>query len=1409
MRPRQRHESIDESAPEAGIGGLIATAKESGHVDLRSFSLERLAQLAQWYRDSFESLDKGDRVEFLEQFMSLNEFDDRESLEFINKIDFESRAEIGIFIYRTLDGLKFIQAFQECWPAIDYDQRSEMVLFIIKKRPALLLMIAPFVKLSRWSKDGRYVLLPNWQHERSKPADSLQKERFSAYEKSSELIEGLLRYSENHPEENSSAVRDNLSNMNPALLIPYLDRIENLHILSKEQIKNIATAPQRFLPVDIFYTTEDLEEKKAIMKELEAYHPDEEERTALKYLYPTEITPLKLGVKLAKIENRALLRKTQALLSTFRDRQGKLGQDKLDYLFKLVEDGVPVFAQIDNLGLSKTELAALLNRCVEEEDFPFGVLLDLSDLKKFVEFSRRTESGSEADLEQSLIRQVIKNLQENGEYGRVGNAVALNAEGFFSIFRVSERQKIWDAVNKFAPALWLNNINYAIKHGIMTFDELITISSGDDQNFIKKYHRLLYHLHQLRREGKPVEASVESLAGKAKSLFSANPYLFLQADNSKIVKSIYSQAEQQQFITEQLTGNVNSYFFEALLSSEYINQYADVCRRLLAENGYLFAVVTEYSHIWERARRFVETKELIDLVIRHAESINFSTLFDDLYLIAELGKKPAKAAALAERLTELNNFSALARLNEGINRYGKEEQRLQKKLQSLPQLSYLNDEEKQKEGERLKKELAELVDNGYEANNRNLELLARETIEILIEACESNRFLVFDENILVTEGLDAAKYIIRDLPGYIAVNPEILFEVDTRPNRGESSMLCENILGEDKYHLLIRENARLLAFRKSEYGVAFDNKFVRPETLKRIEEMNPLIGLLAQSKTDLDYYSAVLRRVMETPLAGLYRKELEKIIKDKKEAGEPRLITGFFEADNDFEQPAKKIFLLNSHAAIRAHAGWLMSLPENQQTELVGLLEFSLLNGLVFLGKILQSEDFSEVKKELQGGIEEFVLYVFGLEDLPELSFDNLSVDSTRALMIYYYKSCKKDRYQELAFKDFIIHVLNGTYGFWRAWDSNIDPEDKLSQLNKLKEKKLIPEGLTLDQYRQWLDEEKFKFEETLAYDISDLKAGIGDIIGDAVADGHITEESLDLSGIDEKYNTLIEPLNIFTNRQRELRELSKTAGLTEERQAEYKELARQIADYRKKHETEMTAILALKYLSGLKNLTAHELENQVLILKNKNQVPLKKALSLLAEHFGEKSPDFIGDINRIRQLLAGGFEQIYGGKKVSRGKLYLTDRVDLETYVFIGERPVASCQNYDGRSGQNAGLLSYLSDPNVKIIQIYNESGGIIARSVMRLVEDDDNKPQLFIERTYSANPHPKINEAIVNFAKLKAEKMNVGLYASVSVGSNQGTAAADLHNNNSRSAYVYTDAAGGRIPKGRFTIRSAKLIR
>ncbi|MFA5124782.1 MAG: hypothetical protein WC473_03085 [Patescibacteria group bacterium] len=1405
MREKQRYEQITETTPEADIAGLIETVKESGHVDLRSLSPDQLAQVARWYRSDFESLSNNDRVEFLEQLMSVKEFDDKESLEFANRIDFGSRAEIGIFIYRVLDGLKFTQTFQACWSAIDYGKRSEMVLSIIREHPDLLLMIVPFVKLNRWSQNGKYT-----QFGEVAATDSLQRDKFSTYDKNSELIEGLLRYMESHPDENSAAVEDNLSNINPILLIPYLDRIRALNILSQQQIKRIAVAPERFLPVGIFLTTKDIEEKRTLMKELGAYYPNEDERANLNYYHPTDVTPLKLGMKLARINNRTLLRGAQTLLSTFREcRQNELGQDKLDYLFKLVEDnGIPIFAQINNLGLSKKEIATLFSRCVEEGSSPFGLLTDLSDLKKFVEFNRQQESGSGIDLEQLLVRYLIQDLQENSGYGFVGRITNLNSEGFFLAFNADDRQKIQEAVTKLAPDIWLNNISYVLKHQVMAFDELVRTCSTDSQSFIKNYNKLLYHLHQLRREGKPLETSVESLADKAKLLFSANPSLFLGKESVKIVENIYSRAEQQQFIAEQLTGNVNSNFFSALLSSKYIGQHADTCKKLLVENGHLFAAVTEYSYQWKEAKELIETKDLIDLVIRHAEYIDFSSLFDDFYLVAELGKKPARAAALVDRLTKLSNFSALAQLNREINLYGKEDQRLQKELQSFQQLEH--SPKRQEKKRQLNQELTELIDNGYEANNRNLELLAKRIIEILDRACELNRFLVFDENILRTKGLDTAKYITRDLSGYIAIYPEILFKMDNRPDKGESPTLCENILGGKEYYLLMRENARLLAFRKSKYGgFVFDNDDVQPEILEQIKEMNPLIDSFGQSQKEIDHYSAILSQVKQTPFVGLYQKELEKIINNKKEEGESVIIAGSFNPDEGFERMVRTIFLLNSHSAIREHAVWLMSLPENQRTELVGLLEFSLLNNLGFLGQILRSEDFAEIKKDLQEGVEGFLLYVFGLEELSGLSFEGLSVDLSRALMTYYYGSCKKNYRQELVFKEFITHVLRGTYDFWRNWGSSTEPKDKLLQLNKLQEEKLIPKSLSLEQYQEWLNGEKNDFEETLSYRISDMKAGIRDIIGDAVADGHITEESIDLSNIEEKYDVLIEPLNIFTTRQKELRELSKTVGLTEEQQAEYKELARQIADYRREHNDEMTYILALKYLNSLKNLTAHELESQVLTLGNKNQLPLKKALSLIERHFGEEFPDFIGDINRIRQLLAGGFEQMYGGKKVSKEKLYLTDKIDLEVYAFIGERPVASCQSYDSRSGMNAGLMSYLSDPNIKIIQMYNESGDIVARSVMRLVEDDNNKPQLFIERVYSVNPHPKINEAIVNFAKLKAKRMGVDLYVDVvPVDFNQELVTADLHNNNSRSTYVYSDAGGGKLPNGRFTIRSARLI-
>lgn len=1409
------------------LKNLITEVQESGHVDLRSMSGDKVALLADWYRSDFESLAKNEKTEFLEQFMMTGEFSDSESIEYIRQIDPEARGEVGIFIYQVLSGVKFTRTFHECWDDIDHIERSKIIKEIVCDHQELALMIAPFTSLSHWSKEGELIgsLRRRSSSNTGEDSTNLQKKQFSDFDKNIELIEVMLEYAKRHPGERKEAIKNNLSQIAPELLIPYLDTIEDLDILDSDQVRAIASSAKNYLLIDKFLTATEREEKKSILKDLENYYP-EKDKENIEYYPPSELTPRKLGVRLTEIKNRALLREAQTILGTFKERSQRLDKDKIEYLIDLVESGVPIFTQIDSLGLSKDEIISLINRCADEGNFPIGQLSNLADMKKFVEYSRRHASEPGSDLEQALVRYIINDLHQDNDCGFVGNTVDIYMEDFFEIFKPDDRQKITEAIIKFAPGIWLNNLSYTIKHEVMSLDELVERTATETYNFISNYHKILYHLHLLEQEGKPSKISIESLTEKVKEVFMAHPGLFLSSDNKSIIDIIYTPEEQHQFIDQQLKGNIDSDFFESLLDSRFKNDYSDRCKKLLWASDFLFSAVATTRKGLDNIKSIMKGKDLVDLVSKHVETADFYVIFSDLEFIAQLGSNPSKTDALVDGLLAFNNFKAIAQLNEAILSFENKEQKLRDSLKSLQKnKSKVKGDilkEQKKEITKIQLELDAITDTNNVKIRQNLVPIQEKTLTILDEACEQNRFLVFDDDILGTAGLDAAKYIKRDSPGYLIIDPQILFRSDIRHGEGDlqrywsdsSSRLCENVFGKEKFAILIDNNKRLLAFRKTEYGRPICNRSdVPPETMEKIEAMNPFIEIHDQEKLSQDYYYTVLDKIKDTPFAELYNKQLQKIAAEKNKADGPRLNIKYFEPDIAFKQMAEKIFLLNSHPDVVEHANWIMALPENQRKELINLLEFALLNNLGFLKQILSEENFEEARKNLQEDIESLALKMFNLEEIEGLSFEDLSPNTIKALFIFYHQACKKDNRRNLAFGDFITHVLDGTYKSWRQWGSEAEPEDKSLNLDRLKEKKLIPKGLSLEQYQSWIQEEKLDFEEVFDYQSSDMKYGIREIIGTAIADEHISSESLDTSNIDDKYNNLIEPLRLLSDRQRELRELSKTSGLNEAQGAEYKQLAQKIIKYRQEHGDKINTILALKYLEELKNLSVHDLESQTITIEGKNRIPLKKVFKLLEDNFGDQFPDFISDISRIRQLIASGFEQIYGNQKISREKLHLTDKVDLETYIFIGEKPVVSCQHYNGRSGLNAGLLSYLADSNVKIIQMYNESGTIIARSILRLMEDDDGQPQLFMERVYSASPHPKINEAIINLAKLKADSMGVGLYTSeIRVGgeveSDKEPLMANLHNNGSRSTHVYTDTGGGNMPDGRFTIRQARNI-
>jgi hypothetical protein len=189
---------------------------------------------------------------------------------------------------------------------------------------------------------------------------------------------------------------------------------------------------------------------------------------------------------------------------------------------------------------------------------------------------------------------------------------------------------------------------------------------------------------------------------------------------------------------------------------------------------------------------------------------------------------------------------------------------------------------------------------------------------------------------------------------------------------------------------------------------------------------------------------------------------------------------------------------------------------------------------------------------------------------------------------------------------------------------------------------------------------------------------------------------------------------------------------------------------------------------------------------------------------------EFRTDIQRIRSILFDAAQRAFGGARVSKSTLAITDRTDIERGVKIGAEPVPSCQHYDSKSDYNLGLLAYLMDPNVKIIQVLDAQGKIIARSILRLLEDQYGRPQLFLERIYASNRHRAIDEAIVRFVQRKSVAMGVHLYSHVSQGFEVADAEEEvvLSSHASRSPYVYTDAGGGRMRDGVYTIELPRRI-
>lgn len=345
--------------------------------------------------------------------------------------------------------------------------------------------------------------------------------------------------------------------------------------------------------------------------------------------------------------------------------------------------------------------------------------------------------------------------------------------------------------------------------------------------------------------------------------------------------------------------------------------------------------------------------------------------------------------------------------------------------------------------------------------------------------------------------------------------------------------------------------------------------------------------------------------------------------------------------------------------------------------------------------------------------------------------------------------------------------------------------------LAQLKEKGLLPTNLTLEQYKEWSSDMVMTSHESVKASAQDVADALHKITLNNLAffDFDTDVQELSPSDVSQLGRNVGELGKRLGQLHRELRTSDDAA------KPEIEDMIGEIEDEKIHAETmlalhalltiDVEGVLAGGVLKGDKvSQTFDSLFNKITAASDQQDVP--QELVLAAEH--------------MRSLL-GTFRETTEEAR----ELTVEDTIDLKTTLKVGDEPVGTCQNY--ATGQYRECLLGYTDPNTKIIAV-RHGGSTIARSVMRLLEDEQGNPALHVETIYSQNASSLIPEKIFNLALSKAEKMGVPVFVSESSqgagggavkaaavnGITQTLSKTELAARGVRAPFVYVDSAYGR---------------
>lgn len=1401
---------------------ILEAARKKGAVDISILKDEEKEILLSWFREVIDDIDQSLRVEMIEQFIGFDMLEDEEALGYIKNLNIENRVKLGMYIGSVIKPDKYLNSFYECWFDIDFPE--EFIEEFTEKNKEAAIMAAPFCNLNK-----RKIRVKDYYGKENEI--TLFNYSFNHFDQAEKLIKAMLRLNQDHPDSrHEHHIRNNIKSIHRPFLVPYFKQLEQSGLLDRDFIDDFFNKNELdFMVVERFLSKEEEEKKKEIIQKIKDKNP-KLDLSVIIYSDPLEIAPVKYGLELSEIHEMAKLRCSKNMLDNFQENKDYIN-DPINFLEKCQDENYSVFCSIESLGLTNEEISQFIGRIARYGDSAF-ILQNLEDLKIFLEFNKKNKDKDGPDLELVFVNHLKNLIIEMEAYSYLARNFLLHIDKMQPLFSSDNFRTIIDAINK-EPALWIYNLNFALKNEVLPPQEILDDILKYESLFIDNYFRIISSFRKhAKEEGNNYEQKIRE--GAQKTIKTFPDYLF-RADYSKVIADCIDETGKNDIIIYKLDNDPDFKFITKLLNSEDGHIYKKKCIEIVRNNNFLISEASEWSSDFDELMDlFNNNKEVVDIVIKNMEIVNLRELSDCHRFVRSIVNYPEKHEEFFERISETGWNSCCGNFVLKIDYMIKELEKMKKdkkneKFNLKQRISKLKsdtkwaDKLKKKEiNQQIKKmsqELQELLrekDEEYELDIfPAMQSFQHDALKRVRDILKSDPFLIFDENIIRMDPELSKSYIYEHIEEYSELHPEILLtsdyygphkicpDVDNRDYDEDRSYLTyERLLGKEKFNILFEKHIRTLALSRQRHGNSiYDKDKLTPEMMKKISAINPLADIEVSEKLDDDYYKSVTKKIINTPFYDLFKEEIETIVDRENELYGAQLKPGRILVHQGFLSLVDRIILLNSSKLAVDNLQGINSLNSKDREEILGALEFIAFYDLDHdVSVVIDPKHIERSKEALNVYIYKYIQKSFELEKGDGYDWDNFNIEAVKALKIYYWNTCSKQPRMKENFKKFISRAVSGDYQNWRCWG---DEENEEQAFIKLKEEKLIPKNLEIGQYKTWINDERFDLEEIFEYEVSDVQAGIKNILEQAVADGHIEENAISVNkeSLKEKKKSLLEPLSAMTGKLQKLKNeiiaLKKDQGKNDEElkimESEYSDLQKKIAEYRKSNNDEIIKINALLCLDALKNINLNSLENNTVNISNKN-ISLNKAISNLEHAFEADYPDFRQDIVRLKSQIIEGRNNIFGNKRISRSKIMVTDEVDLSTYIRIGEKPVASCQHYDGNPNYNNGLLSYLTDPNVKIIQIYDDNNSIIARSIMRLLSDKDGNGVLFMERVYSSNSHRKINEIMKNFIAKKAKNMNMEWCS-------ERTNSA-LYNKGSRSPYIYTDAGGGLKIGGVFRI-------